>query len=61
MSLWLLIGKVLVAWVFVSVGGCALFIGAAEFNRWRHDRRCTVTPLYPQSTHVRVMDRGEAS
>jgi hypothetical protein len=59
MSGWALLGEVIIVWFVVSVGGAVLVIGAAEISRWRHNRhhRCTVTPLFPQSSHVRVIGK----
>jgi hypothetical protein len=58
MSGWALLAEVIIVWIAVSVGGAVLVIGLAEFNRWRHNRRrCTVTPLFPQSSHVRVIGK----
>lgn len=58
MSGWGLLAEVVIVWIAVSVGGACLIIGAAEVSRWRHNRRrCTVVPLYPQSSHVRVIGK----
>lgn len=56
MSLGDLLVRVVVVWLFLSVVLVVVWIVAAELVGWRERRKLSnVTPLYPQSSHVRVV------
>lgn len=62
MSVWLLIAKVIAVWFAVSIGGGLLILGVLEVRYHRAQRRLSnVVPLYPQSSHVRLVSSKDAS